>query len=358
MKKKIFAAVISLVFLVLSSCNSNPLEAPVVPMTRDYVWSVDTILNYAYMNKLWGSSPRDVWAIGSPGNFSKTIWHFDGSYWSTDNVFRFFDPTSIYGFSANNIWIGGLGGEIWNNQSGYWKKVAVLTKDENKKDGNKYVVFDNMWGGSPNDLYAFGADADDKLLANISVIAHYNGGNWVMLNTDGLQGIVERFYGNRPDGKFYVQTYKIGGGQYPDSSLIYEYSPESLSPKKYNKIYGSLWTQGLQADISLIDGEVYFVLGNEIAKRVNNQFQTFLRVDNPNFYQRIWGRNSKDIFLLMTDGLAHYDGTDIEYLFHFNKPRTQISPGEALFENEVFFLANEFSTGLYLIFHGKPNKGG
>ncbi|MCL4551746.1 MAG: hypothetical protein M1495_24625, partial [Bacteroidetes bacterium] len=340
MKKKIFAAVISLVLLVLSSCNSNPLEAPVVPMTRDYVWSVDTILNYAYMNKLWGSSPRDVWAIGQPGIWSKSIWHFNGTNWSTDNVVRSFVPHSIYGFSVNNIiWIGGSSGKIWNNQSGYWKEAAVLTKD-----GHSDIVFDNMWGDSPNGFYAFGAYTDENLLYNNSVIAHYTGSNWDMQNTDGLQGIVERFYKNKPDEKFYVQTYKIGGGQYPDSTLIYEYIQG-----KYNKIYGSIWTQGLQADISLINGEVYFVLGNEIAKRVNNQFQTFLRVDNPNFYQRIWGRNSKDIFLLMTDGLAHYDGTDIEYLFHFNKPRTQIYiGGAALFDYEVFFLADEFSTGLYL----------
>lgn len=354
MKKKIFAAVISLVVLVLSSCNSNPLEAPVVPRTRDYVWSVDTILNYAYMNKLWGSSPLDVYAIGQPGIWSKSIWHFDGSNWSTDNVVRAFVPHSIYGFSANNIWIGASGGKIWNNQSGYWKEVAVLTKD-----GHSDIVFDNMWGESPNDMYAFGADADDKLLANISVIAHYSGDNWVMMNTDGLHGIVEHFYRNKTDGTFYLRTNRIGGGEFPDSNLIYEYTPESLISKKYNKIYGSIETQGQQADISLINGEVYFVLGNEIAKRVNNQFQTFLRVDNPNFYQRIWGRNSKDIFLLMTDGLAHYDGTDIEYLFHFNKPRTQIYiGGAALFDYEVFFLADESSTGLYLIYHGKPNKGG
>jgi hypothetical protein len=349
MKKKIFAAVISLVVLVLSSCNSNPLEVPVVPRTRDYVWTVDTLLGYAYMNKLWGSSPTDVWAIGQPGIWSKSIWHFNGSNWSTDNVVRAFVPSSIFGFAPNNIWIGGSSGKIWNNHSGYWKEAAILTKD-----GNEYVVFDNMWGESPNDLYAFGAYPDDKLLANNSVIAHYSGSNWAMLNTDGLQGIVERFYRNKPDGKYYIQTYKIGGGQYPDSTLIYEYTPASLIVKKYNRIYGSIWTQGQQADISLINGEVYFVLGNEIAKRINDQFQTYLRVDNPNFYQRIWGRNSKDIFLLMTDGLAHYDGTDIEYLFHFNKPRTQIYiGGAALFENEVFFLADEFSTGLYLIYHGK-----
>ncbi|MBK7227900.1 MAG: hypothetical protein IPH97_03270 [Ignavibacteriales bacterium] len=65
----------------------------------------------------------------------------------------------------------------------------------------------------------------------------------------------------------------------------------------------------------MINNEVIFVLGNQIARSVNNKFQTFLNVTNSNFYQRIWGRNTKDIFLLMTDGLAHYNGTDVEYLF-------------------------------------------
>ena len=90
--------------------------------------------------------------------------------------------------------------------------------------------------------------------------------------------------------------------------------------------------------------------------RDNSKFTTVLYVDNANFYQRIWGRNSKDIFLLMTDGLAHYNGTDIEYLFYFNKiPRTQIS-GAALFEEEVFFTVYEALTGLKYIYHGKLNN--
>ena len=124
---------------------------------------------------------------------------------------------------------------------------------------------------------------------------------------------------------------------------------------KYTELYSNIWTKGLQADISLINREVYFILGNQIAIRVNNQFKTILNVDNPNFYQRIWGRNSKDIFLLMTDGLAHYNGTDVKYLFHFTlgdvKPWTQIY-GAALFEKDIFFLVDEPPTHLTLIYHG------
>ena len=94
-------------------------------------------------------------------------------------------------------------------------------------------------------------------------------------------------------------------------------------------------------------------MGSQIARRVNNQFKTILNVSNPNFYQRIWGRNTKDIFLLMTDGLAHYNGIDVEYLFYFNHtPRTQIY-GAALFEKDAFFLVDEAPTGLSLIYHGR-----
>ncbi len=348
--KIILNILLTCTFLIIAfSCENNIVDPPDdQPGRRDYVWTVDTLFNYAYMNKLWGSSHTDVWAIGQPGDFTKSIWHYDGTGWTTDNVFRLIIPHSIYGFSQNNVWMGGSGGKIWHYDGGSWKEIVKLTKD-----GLNDIVFDNMWGDTQNNLYAFGAYPDDRLLANNSVIAHYTTKQWSLLDTDGLVGIVERFYKNKTDGKFYLRTNRIGGGEFLDSNLIYEYNQE-----KYTKIYGSIWTKGHQADISLINGEVYFVLGNEIAKRVDNIFETFLTIENANFYQRIWGKNSKDIFLSMTDGLAHYNGSDIEYLFYFNKARTQIYNGVAIFDNEVFFLAKESSTGLYLIYHGTLKEGG
>jgi hypothetical protein len=54
----------------------------------------------------------------------------------------------------------------------------------------------------------------------------------------------------------------------------------------------------------------------------------------------------------MTDGLAHYNGSDIEYLFYFNfTPRTQVF-GAALFDKDAFFLVYEAQTGLSLVYHG------
>lgn len=321
-----------------------PEESP-VPGRRDYEWTVDTLRINSPAYKIWGSSPSDVWSINS-SDFNNSIYHYDGNNWTTDENFRLLVPYSIYGFANNNIFIGGSDGQIWHFDGSVWQVTAVLTKD-----GNDDIVFDNIWGESSYDFYAFGAYPDESGYANNSVIAHYFYGKWEMLNTDELFGIVEHLYKNFKDNKIYLQV--IGGHDYTDSTHIFEFSQG-----KYYKLYSNIWTKGLQADISIINKEVYFILGNEISKRIDNQFQTVIKVANPNFYQRIWGRNSKDIFLLMTDGLVHYNGSDMEYLFYFSqpnsKPWTQIY-GAAIFDKEIFFTVDEPPTNLSLIYHGKLN---
>lgn len=344
-KLKIFLVLTLLVFVQVS-CNTTepPIPPEDKPGRRDYTWNVDT-LNYpsATLYRLWGSSPTDIWAT-STGDWDKSISHFGGNRWTSYGVSGMNSPHSIYGFSSNSIYIGTSGGGIWKFNGSSWNLIAQLSKD-----GHSDIVFDNIWGESATDFYAFGAYPDSNGSANNSVIAHYYNNNWKMLNTEGIIGIIERIFKNETEENIYLRNSRIGNGIYPDSTLIYEYKSGN-----YKQLYSSVWTKGLQADISLINNEIYFILGNQIAKRVNDQFQTFLQINNSNFYQRIWGRNSKDIFLFMTDGLAHYNGTDIEYLFPITKSPTQIF-GAAIFEKEVFFLVYESPTHLNLIYHGQLN---
>ncbi len=103
--------------------------------------------------------------------------------------------------------------------------------------------------------------------------------------------------------------------------------------------------------ISIIDDKIYFVLNDKIMLYVNNQFQTVLDLKGMNFLYEIWGRNPEDIFLEMTDGLAHYNGTDVKYLFHY--PQQTYIYGAALFNHDVFFLIYESQTGLSLVYHGQ-----
>ena len=331
-----------IIIIALSTCSDNPVsnDDNVRPGRRDYTWTVDTLdgLNSPRF-RMWGSSPTDIWAT-TTSNWNISISHFDGSEWTSYGVSGLIQPNAIYGFLSNALYVGDENGKIWKYDGNNWNLFAELVKD-----GHSDIVFSNLWGESSNSFYATGAYSEENGGYNMSVIAHFGNGKWTMLNTNKLYGIVTHLYKNFPDNKIYLQV--IGGRNFTDSTKIYEYVNGD-----YQKLYGNVWTKGLQSDISLINNEVYFVLGSEIAKRVNNHFQTILKVKNPNFYQRIWGRNSKDIFLLMTDGLAHYNGRDIEYLFHFNiTPRTQIY-GASLFGSEAFFLVYEAQTGLSLVYNG------
>lgn len=342
--KRIFTLLSISILITINTCSENPVigEDNIQPGRRDYVWTVDTLntpFNVYY--RMWGSSPSDVWAV-SPGDWDKSISHYDGEKWYSYGIPGLFVPKSIYGFSDKNIFIGAQNGQIWRFNGSNWNLFAELTKD-----GHSDIVLDNIWGESSEDFFAIGAYHDDNGLPNNSVIANYKNSDWHILNTANLKGIVERLYKGRIDNRIYIQVINMGNGVYQDSTIIFEYY-QGL----YKQLYSSVWTRGTEANISLINNEVFFILGNEIAKREVSQFQTFLQVTNPNFYQRIWGRNSRDIFLFMTDGLVHYNGSSQEYLLHFKKPRTQLFEA-VLFASEVFFLVYESETHLNLIYHGK-----
>jgi hypothetical protein len=343
---KVAIPFISILLLLFNSCDS-PTEFVNNPSVgrRDYVWTIDTLnaTDNHYFD-LWGSSPTDLWTV-SGSNWEKSIFHYDGKKWSSSQVTGLFNLKGLHGFSADNIFVGADAGSVWNYNGNTWNFSVKL-----QKEGAEYIVIQKIWGESPYDIYAVGGAPDSEGGFNNSVISHFQNNKWTMLNTGDITGLVGNLYKNKSDGRIFLNTYRTGKGLYRDSTLIYEYTRGM-----FKQLYSSVWNKGTQADLSYIDGEVYFVLGNVITKRINNEFKTVLEVNTSDFYQRIWGRNSKDIFLLMTDGLAHFNGIDLEYLFYFNvTPATQIY-GAALFKNDAYFLVYEYKTRQKLVYHGKLN---
>jgi hypothetical protein len=211
---------------------------------------------------MWGSSPSDLWAVSS-SNWETEIAHYDGENWSVYGEKGIIAPLSIYGFSNENIFIGTLGGEVWQYDGSIWTQIFKLTNER----GNN-IAIDNMWGDSPNSVYATGVEYDSEKFIN-PVIAHYKNNDWKMFNTEVLveNGIVERIFKNDPDNKIYIQV--VGGRNYRDSTFLYEYKDGG-----YDLLYSDEWTKGKQADLSLIDGEVYFIMGSRIAVRRNDKFYT------------------------------------------------------------------------------------
>lgn len=343
----ILTAIITLIIMSIS-CNDNPVgpgnDPP--PGRRDYTWTVDTLaIPFMSFNRIWGSSPQDVWIVGPGGDLDKTIYHYDGSSWQTDGISRPVSPLSVWGFAENDVWIGAADGKLWHYDGSAWIEDTMFVRPREKEIG-----FQETWGDSPNNLFATGFSGFEDLETRIAVLAHYEGNSWELTEFDSLKNynFLRIRRNTERSNKYYIQAIKdqrFTG----DLFSLFEYK----GGDNIKLIYEGPIGDNTSAFLQEIDNEMFFVIGKTINKYTNNEFETIIQIPFPNFGNQIFGKNKNDIFLRMTDGIAHYNGNNIEYIYHF-EGRISITDA-VLFENEVFFLAFDISNGNDLIYHGKLN---
>jgi hypothetical protein len=331
-------------FLLFTSAGCSSATGPITtssPGRRDYTWTVDTLnIPYTVLTSMWGSSPTDVWAVGT-GDKDKNIFHFTGEKWVNDGISRSLNPAAVFGFSSNNVWFGSMGNSIWHYDGN------TLSKFQDYIIPNyPWAGIQNIWGDNPDNVYAVGV-ADSNNFRK-GVIQHFSGSQWVTIYTSSGNSIYENFIkiyrSNSTDRNYYILSYY---GNDADTSKIYQFDGAKLK-----EIYSSPITRMESADLGIVSNEVYFILGYRICILQNNIFQTLLTVPGNNFLMGISGRSRNDIFLEMTDGIAHYNGSDVEYLYHFINPNIGIYGTPLVFEKEVFILAYDFTNKLNLIFRG------
>ncbi|MEW6654378.1 MAG: hypothetical protein AB1394_13080 [Bacteroidota bacterium] len=342
MKPANLLAILLTALLTTFSCKESITEPEPPAGRRDYVWKVDTLaIPFMTFNRIWGSDTNDVWIVGPGGDLDKTIYHYDGKAWKKYGISRPFSPLSVWGFGKNNVWFGGREGKIWHYDGStlHENKLFETTQE-------KYIGFQEIWGDSPTNIYAVGYSGDDE--NRTAVIAHYNGLKWGLTDFTELKKYT--FLRIRKAGTNSNNYYLFGIKDEPqtgDLLSIWEYGGGT----KIKLIYEGRDNLSSGAFIQIIDNQLYHTIGNTINNYLGGRFKEVLQVKVPNFGTQIFGRNKNDILLRMTDGIAHYNGNDIEYLYRFNR-RTSITDA-FLFENEVFFLAFDLTNGNDLIFHGK-----
>jgi hypothetical protein len=339
MKKIVYSILTVIIFI--NSCNS-PIEPEPQPGRRDYVWKVDTLaIPFMSFARIWGSAANDVWIVGPGGDLDKTIYHFDGISWKTDGISRPISPLSVWGFEKNNVWFGGMDGRIWHYDGANLKEH---TRFETTREKN--IGFQEVWGDSPSNIFAAGYSGDDE--NRTGIIAHFNGSMWELINFSNLKkyNFIRIRRANKESNTYYLWAIK-DAPMTGDLVSIFEYNGGS----GIKLIYEGKDVVQTSAFIQKIDNEMYFVIGNTINKYSDNEFKQFLQITIPNFGMQIFGRSKKDIFLRMLDGITHYNGSNLEYLYRFTG---NISITDAfLFDKEVFFLALDLTNGNDLIFHGK-----
>lgn len=342
MKPFLKAVILLSLFTVLNSCNSNPLEEPITPGRRDYVWTVDTlIIPFTKLYSMSGSEPTDIWAVGPGGGLDKTIYHFDGISWKTDGISRSLSPESVFSLSKNNVWIGGQNGKIWKYDGITWKETVRFERPREKD-----IFFYEIWGNSTSNIIATGFAGPPTNMT--SVIANYNGNKWELNEFLDLKYNMVTIRRDNQNNKYYI----LGIENKPDGDWIYglfEYD----GSRYLKQIYKGSNGQESVSSVQNIADKIYFGIGTSIYKYIDGEFKTFLPVRDTNFWTGFYGRSAKDIFLIMAYGIAHYDGTDIKYLFK-NPNKIHILDA-VIFEREVFFLTLDPSINGNLIIHGKLN---
>jgi hypothetical protein len=256
-----------------------------------------------------------------------------------------FHPFLCGVLGIDEIWIGGGDGKIWFYNGINWSESIRLEFNDNIEEE---IGFQEIWGDSPNNIIATGYKGFGE--NRIAVLARYVGTEWKFTEFDSLKkyNFLRIRRSNKQTNTYYIWADKdeqLTG----DKLSIFEFKGDN----DIKLVYEGGARSSTASFIQLIDSEVYFVIGFKVYKYINNEFKEFLDIPFSNFGRQIFGRNKNDILLRMTDGIAHYNGSNIKYIYQFENP-TSITDA-VMFDDEVFILAFDITNGNDLIFHGILN---
>lgn len=282
-----------------------------------------------------------MWAVGPGGDKDKTIYHFDGQKWNNDGISRPLAPAAVFGFSQSNVWLGSYGNTIWHYDGN------ILSKFQDYSIPNYPLAgIQGIWGDNPNNVYAVGFADSSNILRG--VIQQFNGNQWETIYLSDKNETFSQIYKDPLSNDCYVLSGRNNDNNNTDSLIIYLFDGKNLK-----EISSLDFFAGHSSSLAYIASQVYFVLDNGVYL-YNNGFKLLFDVGYTNFDRGICGRNGNDIFLCMKDGISHYNGTDIQYLYNFHKG-IHLLGAPAIFDKEIFFLAYDFVNNLNLVIRGKLN---
>lgn len=352
-------AIISVIILSFYSCKKPQPAEPVEHNSdsRSYSWSIDTVKNGTTrpLTTLWGSNENDVWLYGLTEDYSKVLLHYNGSIAVPVSLPDSIVPGAVFGFSPTDIWLAG--NKIFDkvDSLSFWHYNGSWScKVKFNIQGYETLVITDIWGDSPDNVYATGAaihiNSEWVFQSDISLLFHYDGNQWTRVNIPAIPNEFSRIRrGIKGSDKYYILSSATMPGNYftyRDTLKVYEFDGKNLKTllSTYTKRSDGLW-------VSEIDKQIYITQDSKIFRLKNEQLETFLDNTYENHRIEIWGRNENDIFLAMKDGIAHYNGKNIEYIYKFSDGYITLY-GLICFQNSVLILAFDSSIQSNIIIRG------
>lgn len=311
--------------LLLYSCKDNSVnpEDKLLPGSRNYQWSVDTLLaspgDLFEISRLSGSSPNDVWGIGGNTSTAATqLWHFNGKKWSKPSPSTYI--TALYVFSKSNAWYF-TNNSFYHYDGSNWSKFG-----EYKLTGYDRTFIYNIWGSASNDIYAVGY-ADNNRFENIqSVLMHFDGYGWGYINLPPLKVQFIEIAKKNNTGEYIIGGIFSTSNEY--TGKVYIYKNDALK-----EIYSGVGP----ATVNYLNGEVYVGIKQKIYKVINDKLTLWRDLTGTSYIGKIWGGNNAfDFFAGAYDGVGHYNGIDFKTVY---KVKEGFYSQTGIFIKDNFFIA-------------------
>jgi len=337
MNTKLILIIAVAIALIANSCKDNGTGPETLePGRRDYVWTADTIkAYYIYFNSIWGKIADDVWVVGS-GSAFENIYRYDGSKWYRETREPIYNTVSLWG-TENVLWITTYSGYIWKYKDGVFSCSQKLLYEENEID------FLSIAGKNDSEIYSVGGK--EIPLNRDALIYKYDGEAWYLNKVLKNNGNITRIRYSSVNDRYYLLT-ALDNEIEKDTVRLYEYDSNNLKT-----IYENYVSENTSCVMNDINGYLYVTIGRKIFMYYKNNFEQILEINDSNFGGQTWGRNKKDIFIRMFDGLMHYNGTDASYILKFPSG-VRFGTSALVLEKDIFLHAYDNNTGYNIIYHG------
>jgi hypothetical protein len=265
---------LALIAILLSSVF--PIITSPSPVSAADAWSAMNSGTANNLNAVWGSSCRDVFAVGDSG----TILHYNGTTWSTMISGTSADLYGVWGSSATDVYAVGFGGIILHYNGTAWSIVTT---------GDGYTLY-AIWGSSAGNIFAAGQN---------STILRFNGAAWSTTPSPILETTLRGIWGSSGSNVFIVGN---------NGTILH-----------FN---GSIWTLmiiGAAADLYAVWGssatDVWAVGTATSSLHYNGSTWSSGCCPVMVTYRGLWGTSASDIFMVChnflphTGQIKHYNGS-------------------------------------------------
>lgn len=262
---------------ILTLQGDTEITAAFAPQTctKDH-WCKDEPLpkEIGELRKVWGSSDKDVWAVGLDGLMVR----FDGLRWYRHDGMTRQGLLGLWGSAATNIWAAGSGQSLLNWDGKSWVNMQTPALP---------TLF-SLWGSGPKDVWTFGGSPFSE-----SFFLRYDGTSWNRI-TVGIRSTINGIWGSGP-----TDLWAVGQG----GTILH-----------YDGVKWESATSGTTVDLFDVWGssarDIWAVGGGGLLLRYDGSAWSPLPSGLTNTLRGIWGSDGKNLWAVGDGGaLLGYDGT-------------------------------------------------